>query len=91
MSLPAFKEHYFSAEGGDSVKSQIRVTGMGYSGLLWLSRCLRQTPFDEKRKGTVNSEGMRKYLEKDLTQVGVFFMVIFQEVIFSLPFWKSSY
>lgn len=41
MGLPAFKEHYFSAEGGDSVKSQRRVTGMGYGGLLWLSRCLR--------------------------------------------------
>lgn len=41
MGLPAFKEHDFSAEGGDSVESQIRVTGMGHSGLLWLSGCLR--------------------------------------------------
>ena len=28
MGLPAFKEHYFSAESGDSIKSQIGVTGM---------------------------------------------------------------
>lgn len=86
MGLPAFKEHYFSAESGDSIKSQVRVTGMGYSGFLWLSGSCRLTSFHGKRNTAVSKEGMWKYLQKDLTQGNVFFMIIFQEVIFSTPF-----
>lgn len=88
MGLPAFKEHYFSAESGDSIESQIRVTGMGYSGSLWLSRCLRLTSFDEKRNATVNVD-MWKCLQEDLTQVNIFFIIIFQEGIFLTSFLET--
>lgn len=89
MGLPAFKEHYFSAESGDSIESQIRVTGMGYSGSLWLRSCLRQTSFDEKRNAIVNEEDMWKYLQEDLTQVNISFIIIFQEGIFLTSFLET--
>lgn len=56
IGLPAFKEHDFSAEGGDSIHSQARVcTGVGLSGSLWLGGCLGWTSFREKRKTMVGS------------------------------------